>query len=474
VIPAEIPNHIGGETVPAASGAWLQKLRPSDGTLLCRLARSGADDVDAAVAAARAAQPAWAERTPVDRGNVVRELALLLRERREEASEIVAAETGKPLDLALGETDAAVEMGLFVAGEGRRSYGRTTTASMPHRTVLTVRQPLGVAGLVMSFNTPLPNVAWKAFPAIFCGNGAVVKPSEHTPASAWLFGELAREAGVPPGVLNVVQGLGAEAGAPLVEHLDVDLVSFTGSAATGRWINEAAGRRLAKVCLELGGKNALVVCDDAELGDAVHWALASAFSNAGQRCASASRLVVFDAVYDVFRDRLVEGASALPPEPVISEESLERILAAVARAAGDGAALLCGGERLDRPGWHLAPTVLEGAAPDSEIACTELFGPVTLLHRVHDLDEAIAVVNSSPYGLTSSIHTASLHRALRFAEKAQAGVVVVNAGTHGSEPHMGFGGVKQSGTGWREAGVEALDVYSDWKVVNLVSDPALT
>jgi aldehyde dehydrogenase (NAD+) len=159
---------------------------------------------------------------------------------------------------------------------------------------------------------------------------------------------------------------------------------------------------------------------------------------------------------------------------VISEESLERILAAVARAAGDGAALLCGGERLDRPGWHLAPTVLEGAAPDSEIACTELFGPVTLLHRVHDLDEAIAVVNSSPYGLTSSIHTASLHRALRFAEKAQAGVVVVNAGTHGSEPHMGFGGVKQSGTGWREAGVEALDVYSDWKVVNLVSDPALT
>ncbi len=274
-------------------------------------------------------------------------------------------------------------------------------------------------------------------------------------------------------MLNVVQGLGAEAGAALVEHPDVDLVSFTGSAETGRRINEAAARRLAKVCLELGGKNALVVCDDADLENAVRWALASAFSNAGQRCASASRLVVFDAVYDAFRELLVGEASALPAEPVISEASLDRILGAVARAASAGASVLCGGERLDRPGWYLSPTVIEGAAPDSDISCTELFGPVTLLHRVHDLDEAIALVNDSPYGLTAAIHTASLHRAMRFAEKAQAGVVVVNAGTHGSEPHMGFGGVKQSGTGWREAGVEALDVYSDLKVVNLIADPAL-
>ena len=203
-------------------------------------------------------------------------------------------------------------MGHFVAGEGRRSYGRTTTASMPHRTVLTVRQPLGVAGLIMSFNTPLPNIAWKVFPAVFCGNAAVVKPSEEVPASALFFAELALEAGVPPGVLNVVQGLGAEAGAALVEHEDVDLVSFTGSAATGRWINETAGRRLAKVCLELGGKNALVVCDDADLDRTrSSWALASAFSNAGQRCAAASRIVVFDAVYDDFREQLARGRDAL-------------------------------------------------------------------------------------------------------------------------------------------------------------------
>jgi alpha-ketoglutaric semialdehyde dehydrogenase len=473
VIRDEIPNLIAGEPVPAGSGEWIEKCRPADGEALCRVARSGADDVAAAVAAARGAQPEWAERTPVARGDILRELALRLRDRRAEISEVVVAETGKPLELALAETDAAVEMGLFVAGEGRRFYGRTTTASMPHRTVLTVRQPLGVAALIMSFNTPLPNVAWKAFPAALCGNASVVKPSEHTPASAFLFGELAHEAGLPPGVLNVVQGLGSEAGAALVEHDGVDLVSFTGGAATGRSINETAGRRLAKVCLELGGKNALVVCDDAELDAAVRWALASAFSNAGQRCASASRIVVFDSVYEDFRERFVDGARTLDPEPVISEASLDRILGAVARARDGRATVLCGGARLDRPGWYLSPTVLEGAAVDAEISCTELFGPVTLLFRVPGLEEAIDVVNDSPYGLTAAIHSGSIHRAMRFAEKAQAGVVVVNGGTHGSEPHMGFGGVKQSGTGWREAGVEALDVYSDLKVVNLITDPAL-
>ena len=355
----------------ARSGRWLDKLRPTDGSLLCRLARSDADDVDRAVAAARAAQPAWAERTPVERGEILRELAQLLRERRDEASEIVAAETGKPLELALGETDAAVEMGHFVAGEGRRSYGRTLTASMKHRTVLTVRQPLGVAGLISSFNTPLPNIAWKAFPALLCGNAAVVKPSEEVPASALFFAELALEAGVPPGVLNVVQGLGAEAGAALVEHEDVDLVSFTGSAATGRWINETAGRRLAKVCLELGGKNALVVCDDADLPNAVSWALASAFSNAGQRCAAASRIVVFDDVYDGFREELLVGAAGLEPQPVISEAALERMLEAVAGAAA---------ARGDRAGRRRAGRRV-GIPPRSDHSRGRLGGRRDLAHR---------------------------------------------------------------------------------------------
>ena len=236
---------------------------------------------------------------------------------------------------------------------------------------------------IVSFNTPLPNYTWKAFPTVLCSNAAVLKPSEYTPASAAFFGRLANEV-LPPGVLNLVHGLGAETGPPLVDSPYVDLVSFTGSAATGRWIQERAGQRLAKVCLELGGKNALVVCDDADLDRAVESSLASAFSNAGQRCAAASRLIAFDSVYEEFRDRLLEGARSYETGPVISEESLERILAAL----GD-ARVLTGGERLDRPGWWLAATVVEDVPADAELSCTELFGPVTILYRARDLDEAI-------------------------------------------------------------------------------------
>jgi acyl-CoA reductase-like NAD-dependent aldehyde dehydrogenase len=449
-------------------GAVFEKRRPRDGEVLCRVPRSGEAEVAAAVEAARRAQAGWAAVTAVERGRIVREIALALQARREEAAQIVVEETGKSIELAFAEADAAVEMGFFVAGEGRRLYGRTTTSAMPNRSVIATRRPVGVAALIVSFNTPLPNYAWKVFPAVFCGNAAVLKPSEHTPLSAALFVDICNEL-LPPGVLNLVQGLGGDVGPPLVEHPDVDLVSFTGSAATGRWINEHAAQRLAKVVLELGGKNALVVCDDADLGRAVEWSLASAFSNAGQRCASASRLLVFDAVYDDFRERLVAGARDYDAGPVISEESLERILAALARAH-----VLTGGTRLDRPGWWLAPTVVEDVPADAELSCRELFGPVTILYRVGDLDEAIALANDSPYGLTAAIHTASLHRALRFADEVEAGVVVVNGGTHGSEPHMGFGGVKQSGTGWREAGVEALDVYTEWRYVNLIADPAST
>jgi alpha-ketoglutaric semialdehyde dehydrogenase len=474
VIPAEVPNLVAGEERPPAAGEWLDKARPENGAPLCRVARSDADDAAAAVAASQAAQPDWAVRTPVERGNVVRAIAELLRERREQASELVAAETGKPLDLARSETDAAVEMGFFVAGEGRRSYGRTTTASMPHRTVLTLRRPVGVAALLISFNTPLPNVAWKAFPSILCGNGAVLKPSEHSPLSAWWLGKLCLQAGLPAGVLNVLQGLGPEAGMPLVEDPRVDLVSFTGSAATGRLIAEAAGRRLAKTVMEMGGKNALVVCDDADLDRAVEWALASAFSNAGQRCAAASRIVVFDAVYDAFRRRLLAALERLDGiGPVISEQSMERILGAVEAARAGGATVITGGTRVGDHGWHVAPTVVEGVATDAPLSCEELFGPVASLYRVSGFDDAVALVNDSPYGLTAAVHTASVHRAMRFAEQVVAGVVVVNAGTHGSEPHMGFGGAKQSGTGWKEAGVEALDVYSEMQYVNLVVDPAL-
>jgi acyl-CoA reductase-like NAD-dependent aldehyde dehydrogenase len=367
-----------------------------------------------------------------------------------------------------------------MAGEGRRFYGRTMPSAVPNRQAATVRQPLGVAGLIIAANTPIANVAWKVFPALLCGNGAVLKASEDAPGTALAFARLAAEAGVPAGVLNVIQGYGEEAGQPLVEDPRVAVVSFTGSTAVGRLIARVAGERLAKVCLELGGKNPLVVCDDANLEQAAQAAALSAFSNAGQRCAAGSRLIAFDVVYDRFRDLLVDRAQAQkvgPADehdfgPVINEQQLDVMVAAVERAKAAGATVLTGGERLPMPGFYMAPTIIEGAAPDAEISCTELFGPITTLHRVRDFDEALAVANASPYGLTAAVWTGSVHRAQEFVRRIVAGGVQVNGPTYGFEPHVPFGGQRDSGTGWREPGTEALDVYSDWKTVYVTHDPA--
>jgi aldehyde dehydrogenase (NAD+) len=281
-------------------------------------------------------------------------------------------------------------------------------------------------------------------------------------------------------VLDVVQGFGEEAGQPLVEDPRVAVVSFTGSTSVGRLIARAAGERLAKVCLELGGKNPLVVCDDADLERAADAAVLSAFSNAGQRCAAGSRLIVFGAVYDRFRELLVDRAQAqkVGPDdehdfgPVINERQLENMVAAVDRARVAGATVLTGGERLDRSGFYMAPTIVEDAGADSEITRTELFGPITTLHRVEGFEEALAVANASPYGLTAAIWTASIHRGQEFVRGVVAGGVQVNGPTYGFEPHVPFGGQRDSGTGWREPGTEALDVYSDWKTVYVTHDPA--
>jgi aldehyde dehydrogenase (NAD+) len=326
-------------------------------------------------------------------------------------------------------------------------------------------------------------VAWKVFPALICGNAAVLKAAEDTPATAWYFARLAHEAGLPPGVLNVVQGYGEEAGAPLVAHPEVDVISFTGSTAVGRQIAAIAGGRLVKVSLELGGKNPLVVCDDADLASAVKWVLLSAFSNAGQRCASGSRIIIFDAVYDKFRDMLVKETQALclgPGDdndlgPVINEKQLNNMLFAIEKARQNGAVVLTGGHRLideaHKNGFYMAPTLIENVDVKDEISTSELFGPITCLYRVNDFNDALQSANDSPYGLTACIHTLNFHRAMDFCQKIQTGVAVVNAGTFGSEPHMPFGGLKQSGNGTREPGTEALDVYSDLKNIIINIDP---
>jgi acyl-CoA reductase-like NAD-dependent aldehyde dehydrogenase len=475
-----VGNVIGGEERGASGGGTFEKLAPATGEPISLVARCSADDVAAAVAAAEAAQPDWAARPVEERGRILRRVAQLVERDRERVAAVVSAETGKSPKDAKGETDGAIELGYFIAGEGRRFYGRTMPSATPNRTAMTIRQPLGVAGLIIAANTPIANVAWKVFPALLCGNAAVLKASEDAPETANVFARLAAEAGVPDGVLNVVHGFGEEAGQPLVEDPRVAVVSFTGSTAVGRLIARVAGERLAKVCLELGGKNPLVVCDDANLVRSAEAAALSAFSNAGQRCAAGSRLIVFDAVYDRFRELLVERARAqkVGPDdehdfgPVINERQLEHMLAAVDRAKAEGATVVTGGERLDRPGFYLAPTIVEGAAADAEISCTELFGPITTLHRVEGFEEALAVANASPYGLTAAIWTASIHRGQEFVRRIVAGGVQVNGPTYGFEPHVPFGGQRDSGTGWREPGTEALDVYSDWKTVYVTHDPA--
>ncbi|MGD8959197.1 MAG: aldehyde dehydrogenase family protein [Desulfobacteraceae bacterium] len=482
-LPDTVNNWIDGAETAAADGSLFDKRSPASGELLCRAARSRAADVADAVEAAKRAYPAWAAMTPVQRGDILMAVVRAMQQEREALAAIVAAETGMAPNAALGETGGAIAQGEFMAGEGRRLYGRTTTSAVPNKYAMTVRQPLGVAGLIIAANTPIANVAWKVFPALICGNTAVLKAAEDTPATAWFFGKLAHEAGLPAGVLNIVQGLGEEAGAPLVAHPEVAVISFTGSTEVGRQIAEIAGRRLAKVSLELGGKNPLVVCDDADLEHAAHWVLLSAFSNAGQRCAAGSRIIIFDAVYDSFRDLLVtrtQGLRVGPGDeddlgPVINERQLADMLAAVAQARAEGATILTGGHRLSGPahagGCYMAPTLIENVDPQAAISTRELFGPITCLFRAADFAEALHLANDSPYGLTACIHSRSVHRAIEFAQKVQAGVAVVNAGTYGSEPHMPFGGVKQSGNGSREPGTEALDVYSNLKDIYLCIDP---
>jgi aldehyde dehydrogenase (NAD+) len=406
----------------------------------------------------------------------------LLREREREFGEIVQAETGKPWKNAVAEVGSSADLAIFMEGEGSRLYGKTLPSPIPNRTVQTIRQPIGICAAIMPFNSPLAGVAWKVFPALLCGNAVVVKSHELTPYTAVAFGRLLKDAGLPVGVYSAVQGFGPDAGAPLVQDDRVGVVSFTGSSATGKLIQKMVSERtvLAKVCLEMGGKNPFVVCDDADLEAAAELAAASAFIDAGQRCASGSRIIVFDRVYDAFRSAFLARVAKVrlgsgPDDecgPVISRASLDRLTAQVAGAVSRGATLVTGGRAAASlaPGYFLEPTVLEHVPPGDEVSQRELFGPVTCLYRASGFDEAIALANGTQYGLTGAIHTTNLHRAQEFITRYQGGLVSVNGATYGAGPHMPFGGVKNSGNGFREPGTEALDVYTELKTVVINHD----
>lgn len=475
--PETVPHWIADVAVTPKDSSFFDKRNPANDQVIARVARGGAAEVAQALSAANGAAEAWA-RTPVPkRGAILGRAAQLLREREQVFGDIIQAETGKPWKNAVAEVASSADLAVFMEGEGSRLYGRTMPSPIANRSVQTMRAPIGVCAGIMPFNSPLAGIAWKAFPALLCGNAIVAKSHELTPYTAVEFGRLLKDAGLPPGVYGAVQGFGPDAGAPLVQDSRVGVVSFTGSSATGKLIQKMVSERavLAKVCLELGGKNPFVVCDDADLDLAADLAVASAFIDAGQRCASGSRILVFDRVYDAFRDAFlarvakVKVGSGAEDEcgPVISKANLDRLIAQVKGAVSRGATLVAGGNVVAAlsPGYYMQPTVLEHVAPDDEVSQHELFGPVTCLYRVSGFDDVVRLANHTSYGLTGAIHTSSIHRMQEFITRYQGGLVSINGATYGAGPHMPFGGVKNSGNGFREPGTEALDVYTELKTI---------
>jgi len=480
VAPVESGHLIGGRRVAGHDGRTFESRNPAHKDQVVGVfARGSGEDVDAAVAAAQKAFSAW-RRTPWPaRGEIILRAGLLLQERKEELARLMTQEMGKVLVEARGDVQEGIDMAKFIAGAGRRAYGETVPSELPDKWAMTVRQPLGVVGIVTPWNFPVAIPTWKLFPALMCGNTVVFKPAEDTPRCALRLVEILEEAGLPPGVVNVVFGYGPEAGEALIRHPGVAGISFTGSVATGRHVSEVCAGQLKRCSLELGGKNAIVVMDDADIELAVDGAVWGAFGTSGQRCTASSRLVVHRGALDAFSNRLLERARQLrlgdgldenvDVGPVINERQLERVHGYTEIARQEGARVALGGEvAREGPlaqGWFYPPTVLTEVAPQMRVAQEEIFGPTTVVIPVGSLDDAIEVANGTPYGLSLSIYTNDLTRAFRAIDELWAGIVYVNAPTIGAEIQLPFGGVKQTGNGRREAGSTALDQFSEWKSV---------
>ena len=475
----QFKNFVGGEWVDAADGETFESVVPATGEVLGTFPRSTADDVDRAVAAAKEAFREWRLVPAPERGAILLRFAFLLEEEKAELTELMSREMGKVLAEAGGDVQEAIDMSIYMAGEGRRLFGQTTPSELRDKFQMSVRMPVGVVGAITPWNFPIAIPAWKLAPALVCGNTIVFKPAEDTPLLAERFIELLADAGVPDGVVNLVHGFGDEAGDRLVRHPDVPVITFTGSRETGVLVTKHAADELKHVHLELGGKNGIVVMEDADLDLAVEGIVWSAFGTSGQRCTAASRVIVHDKVYDELAMRLVERAEGMrigpgwEPDtdlgPVINQAALEKIDTYTKIGEGEGARLLTGGEPATEgdlaKGFYYRPTIFAGVEPGMRIAQEEIFGPTTALIRVRGFDEAIAVANGIEYGLSSSIFTRDVNRAFRAMRDLEAGITYINAGTTGAEVHLPFGGTKHTGNGHREAGQAALDVFTEWKAI---------
>jgi acyl-CoA reductase-like NAD-dependent aldehyde dehydrogenase len=455
--------------------ATFESLNPSTGEVIDSFPRSTAADVDRAVATARAAWEDWRLVPAPERGNILFRFAQLLEAHKPELSELMTREMGKVKAEAGGDVQEAIDMAYYMGGEGRRLFGQTTPSELRDKFMMSIRMPVGVVGAITPWNFPIAIPAWKLMPALVCGNTVVLKPAEDTPLLAQRFVDVLHDAGVPEGVVQIVHGFGEEAGDALVRHPDVPVITFTGSRETGIIVTKTAADELKHVHLELGGKNAIIVMDDADVDLAVDGIVWSAFGTAGQRCTAASRVIVHRAVYEQLQSKLVARAEKLrigsPWEddtdvgPVINETAVEKIHSYTEIGKGEGAKLLTGGERVDGAGFYYRPTVFGDVEAGMRIAQEEIFGPTTALIPVDSFEEAVRAANSVKYGLSSSIFTRDVNKAFKAMRDLQTGITYINAGTTGAEVHLPFGGMKQTGNGHREAGQAALDVFTEWKSV---------
>jgi len=477
--PEKILHWINDQDVFYGPEDFFPKFNPATGQVISQVIKGNQQDVEQAVSAAEKSYEVWSNVSVIQRSKILRQAAQSLEANKEEIAALVALESGKSKKDSLGEVETAVEGGLFMAGEGRRYYGQILSSQMPNRSVQLIRQSIGPGALIVPFNNPLASICAKVFPALLCGNAIVLKSHEYTPYTAIWLAKIFKTAGLPAGIFSVLQGSGEAVGAPLASDRRIQFISLTGSLATGQSIITASASRLAKVSIEAGGKNPLVVCADADLELAVTTAVKSAFVDAGQRCAAASRLIVVDAIYEQFKESFISQVNKLKVGvsddddfgAIISEKRLNEISEKVEAAVLRGAMILSGGRRLDRKGYFLPPTVLENVSADDEISQNELFGPVVILYRAKDFNHALALASNSKFKLTGAIHTKNIDYAQEFIKRYQAGVVRVNGPTYGSEPHMPFGGLGLSGNGWREPGLQSLDFYSEWKQVSIDHSP---
>lgn len=475
----KLENYIDGVWVAPEDAKYVDVINPASGECVAKLPLSSTGEVDTAVESAKKAQREWALVPAPQRAEVLYRVGSLMKERKERLSQLLTIENGKVIEEARGEVQEGIDMAFYMAGEGRRLFGQTTPSELKDKFAMSVRAPVGVVGIITPWNFPIAIATWKSFPAIVAGNAVIWKPATETPLMARELATIFSEAGLPKGILNIVYGSGQTVGNAMVEHQDIRVISFTGSNEVGKDIASKCGQLLKKVSLEMGGKNAVIVMDDADLDLAVEGIIWSAYGTSGQRCTACSRVIVHENVKKHLEARLLKEIKKLKigngldekvrVGPIINKYSLEKINGYIEIGKEEGANLLIGGHILDegehKRGFYFSPTIFTDVSPNMRIAQEEIFGPVVSLIPVKSFAEAIKVNNNVSYGLSSSIFTKDINKVFTAQRDLDTGIVYVNAGTTGAEIHLPFGGTKGTGNGHRDSGVAALDVFTEWKSI---------